>query len=110
MKYEKVYLDCEIKCTNTKDLIAGFLQTEYLKSFATEKTLFILREDGIEIDSITYRDFIQQFNNSNKHQSVKNSAYLSKKKPRYEAKRRYDGALACENDRDYDCEAWDDWP
>lgn len=109
-EHENIYLECSENCTDIRKIIKDFLNSDGMESFAKKNTIFILTSHGVDVNSITYSDYIDSSTTSETKLSipliVASSRLQNKEKSNYTP---FDGALSCEYDNDYDCEAWEDW-
>ncbi|CAM4079264.1 hypothetical protein [Pseudoalteromonas byunsanensis] len=86
---KKVTFLCNDTVCELQNSINSYINSEYVEE-NEDSTLFVLKDEGVEVNSIV------QNNVSRAKQPTSDVRVL-------------DAALSCEHDRDYDCEAWDDY-
>lgn len=88
---------CENDCGDIYDAVQKIINLEDHKFLSND--IFIQLDSGIEVNSITYQQFISYAELI----SIK-PLVTSESSPKF-----FDAAFSCERDRDYDCEAWGDY-
>lgn len=93
----KYQIQCENYCGDIYDAVQKIINLEDHKFLSND--IFIQLDSGIEVNSITYQQFISYAELI----SIK-PLVTSESSPKF-----FDAAFSCERDRDYDCEAWGDY-
>ncbi|MBQ4848261.1 hypothetical protein [Pseudoalteromonas sp. MMG005] len=98
---QKIIFLCETSYCELDESIQSYISLEGT-SLLEDDSLFIMRDSGVEVNSQTYLEYLQNLQG----RTTTNAFFMSTGKPENST---IDSALSCEYDRDYDCEAWNDY-
>ncbi|WDE11571.1 hypothetical protein [Thalassomonas haliotis] len=90
-------IECGQSCNDIHSIVSQVIDLEDYEH--DDNMLFKFTDTGVEVNSITYQQFLLDSADITNLLINNNGGVAAIQ----------DAALSCENDRDYDCEAWDDY-